>query len=102
MRDCDLIGLLLLRFNEQITNKLFHFFPFFICLQTEVPDIDRAFVYIKEAKGDWDFRISDLIKNPDETYLTPVVNFGELRWAHLGKYALLISTLGPLGSFQIF
>ena len=30
-------------------------------------------------KGDWDFRISDLVKNPDGT----VVNFGEVRRAQL-------------------
>ena len=35
-------------------------------------------------------------------YLTPVVNFGQVRWAQLVKSALLISSLVPLGSFQIF
>ena len=35
------------------------------------------------AKGDWDFRISDLVKNPDRTDITPVVNFGEVRRAQL-------------------
>ena len=55
-------------------------------------------------KGDWDFRISDLVKNPDGTdiILTPVVNFGEVRRAQLAKSPLLASTLGPLGFFQIF
>ena len=32
-----------------------------------------------EAKGDWDFRIYDLVKNPDETDIEPVVNFAEVR-----------------------
>ena len=34
------------------------------------------------AKGDWDFRIYDLVKNPEGTdNLTPVVNFSEVRRA---------------------
>ena len=48
-----------------------------------------------EAKGDWDTRISDLIKNP-------VVNFGEVRRAQLAKSTLFTSKLVPLGSFRIF
>ena len=44
-----------------------------------------------EAKGDWDFLISDLVKNPDE-----------VRMAQLAKPTLLTSTLLPLGSFKIF
>ena len=35
-------------------------------------------------------------------YLTPVVNFGEVRRAQLAKSTLLTSSLVPLGSFQIF
>ena len=35
-------------------------------------------------------------------YLTPVVNFGEVRRAQLAKSTLLTFTLVPLGSFQIF
>ena len=54
------------------------------------------------AKGDWDFRISDLVRNPDGTYLTSEVNFGEVRRTLLAKSTLLTSTLVPLGSFQIF
>ena len=55
------------------------------------------------AKVDWDFRISDLVKNPDGTdILTPVVNFGEVWKDHLAKAILLTSKLVPLGSFQIF
>ena len=50
------------------------------------------------TKGDWDFRISDLVKNPDGI----VVNFGEVRRAQLSKSTLLTSSLVPLGSFQIF
>ena len=30
------------------------------------------------AKGDWDFRISDLFKNPDGTHIYPC---GEFRWS---------------------
>ena len=48
-----------------------------------------------EAKGDWDFWISDLVKNP-------VLNFGEVRRALLAKSTLLTSTLVPLVSSQIF
>ena len=36
------------------------------------------------------------------TYLTCVVNFGEVRKAQLAKYTPLTSTIGPLGSFQIY
>ena len=50
------------------------------------------------AKDDWDFRISDLVKGPDGTdIITPVMNFGEVRRAQLAKFALLTSTLVPLG-----
>ena len=49
------------------------------------------------TKADWDFRISDLVKNPDGT-----VNFGEVRRTQLAKSTLLTSTLVPLGPFQIF
>ena len=35
-------------------------------------------------------------------YLTPVVNFGEVRRAQLAKSTLFTFTLVPLGSFQIF
>ena len=34
-------------------------------------------------------------------YLTPVVNFGEVRRAQLVRSPLLTTMLGPLGSFQI-
>ena len=43
-----------------------------------------------------------LSKTLMELILTPVVNFGEVRRAQLTKSTLLISTLVPLGSFQIF
>ena len=49
------------------------------------------------AKGDWDFRIFDLIKKPIELIFNPVVNFYEARRAQLAKCTLL-----TLGSFQIF
>ena len=54
----------------------------------------------KGAKGNWDFPISYLIRNPDGTdILIPVVNFGEVRRA---KSTLLTSTWVPLGTLQIF
>ena len=53
-------------------------------------------------ESDWDFRISDLVKNPGGTVKPPVVNFGVVRKAQLAKSTLLASTLVPLGSFQIF
>ena len=61
-------------------------------------------ILYQEAKGDWDFQISDLVKNPDGTdiILTSVVNFCEVRMAQLAKSILLTNTLGHLGSFQIF
>ena len=52
------------------------------------------------VKEDWDFRIFELVKNPDGTDV-PVVSFGEVRRAQLTKSTLLASTLVPLGSFQI-
>ena len=55
------------------------------------------------VKGDWDFQISDLDKNPHGTGIQPqLVNFDEDRRAQLAKSTLLTSTLVPLGSFQIF
>ena len=51
------------------------------------------------AKGDWDFRIPDLVKDPDET---SVVNFGKVQRAQLAKSTRLTSTMVPLGSFKIF
>ena len=55
------------------------------------------------VKGDWDFRISNLVENPDGTDIfNPVVNFGEVLSTQLAKSTLLTSTLGLLGSFQIF
>ena len=54
------------------------------------------------AKVDWDFRISDLVKNPDRTdVLTSVANFGEIRRTQLAKSTLLTSSLVPLGSLKI-
>ena len=35
------------------------------------------------VKVDWDFWISDLVKNPDGTDIYPVVNFGEVQRAQL-------------------
>ena len=52
-------------------------------------------LYFFKIEGGWDFRISDLAKNP-------VVNFGEVRKTQLAKSTLLTSTLGSLESFQIF
>ena len=55
----------------------------------------------KEVNGDWDIRISDLVKNPDGTDINPCGEF-EVRRAELAKYTLLTSTMVPLGYFQIF
>ena len=52
----------------------------------------------EKAKGDWDFRIPDLVKNPDET---SVVNLDEIRRAQLAKSTLLTSTMVSLGFFKI-
>ena len=56
-----------------------------------------------DAKGDSDFRISDLVKKTlmELIFLTPVVNFGEVRRAQLAEFTFLTSALVPLGSFQI-
>ena len=56
------------------------------------------------AKGNWDFQISYLVKNPDmELIFNPCgVNVGEVRRAQLSKSTLPTSSLVPLGSFQIF
>ena len=40
------------------------------------------YIYIWGAKGDWDFWISDQVKT---RYLTPVVNFSEVRKAQLAS-----------------
>ena len=50
------------------------------------------------AKGDWDFRISDLVKS---TYGTDIYRSGEVRRAQLAKSTLLTSMLVPLGSFKV-
>ena len=54
------------------------------------------------AKGDWDYRNSDLVKNLDELLFNPCGDFGEVRNAQLTKSILLSSTLVPLESLQIF
>ena len=54
------------------------------------------------AKGDWDFRISDQVKNPDGTDIYPCGEFQCEVWrAQLAKSTLLTSTLVPLGSFTV-
>ena len=63
--------------------------------------IYKYLLYYIGAKGDRDFWISDLVKNPGGT-LTTMVNFGEVRRAQLAKSTLFASTLVPLGSLQIF
>ena len=50
--------------------------------------------------GDWDFRNSDLVKNPKwNWYLVPVMNFSKVRRVQLAKSTLLTSTLVTQGSF---
>ena len=55
------------------------------------------------GKGWWDFRISDMVKTPEwNWYLTPVVNFGEVRRPQLSKSTLLTSYDGARGmSFKV-
>ena len=52
-----------------------------------------------EAKGDWDFRISDLVKNPDGTYFNP---FGEFRWSPEGPVSEIHSPHLHIGTPGIF
>ena len=55
------------------------------------------------VKVGYDFRISDLVRNPDGSdILTPVVKFGEVRRAQLAKFTLLTSTLEPWDLFLFF
>ena len=55
------------------------------------------------AKGDWDFRISVLVKNPDGTdILTPAVNFGEVRRAQLAKSISSLPRWCPWDLFRSF
>ena len=59
--------------------------------------------YICEAKVDWDFRISDLIKkNPDGTDFNPCGNFGEVRRPQLAKYTVSPPRWGPWDLFRPF
>ena len=51
------------------------------------------------AKGDWDFRISDLVKTLMGLIFNPVVNFGEVRRAPLAK-STLTSILGSIQNFK--
>ena len=52
------------------------------------------------AKGDWDFRIYDLIKNPDGTdILTPC---GEFRWSPEGPVSQIHSPHLLVGTPGIF
>ena len=51
--------------------------------------------HIKGEKGDWDFRISDLVKNPDGTDI-----FSEVRRAQLAKSTLPYLYPGASGIFS--
>ena len=51
------------------------------------------------AKGDWDFRISDLVKNPDETEFNPC---GEFRCTPEGPVSQIHSPHLHIGAPGIF
>ena len=51
------------------------------------------------AKGDWDFRISDLVKTLMKLIFNPCGEFRCARRAQLAKSTLFTSTLVRLGSF---
>ena len=82
---------------------------YLIVLEIPWPDYIYIYIYIQYmcvcvmgAKGDWDFWISDLWKPWWNWYSTPVVNFGEVRRAHLAKFTLITSTLRPCDLFRSF
>ena len=52
------------------------------------------------AKVDWDFRISDLVKNPDGTDVQPLWQISVVSRAQLAKSTILTSSLVPLGIFS--
>ena len=52
-----------------------------------------------EAKGDWDFRISDLVKNPDGT---DIYTCGEFRWSPEGPVSQIHSPHLLVGDPGIF
>ena len=51
------------------------------------------------AKVDWDFRISDLVKNPDGTDINP---YGEFRWSPEGPVSQIHSPHLYIGAPGIF
>ena len=59
-----------------------------------------CYYFILGAKGDLNFRIYDLVKNPERTDFNPAVNSGEVRRAQLAKSNLFTSTLAPPGIFS--
>ena len=52
-----------------------------------------------EAKGDWDFRISNLVKNPDGTDINPC---GEFRWSSESPVSQIHSPHFHVGAPGIF
>ena len=51
------------------------------------------------AKGDWDVRFSDLVKNPNETDIKPC---GEFRWSQEGPVSQIHSPHLHVGAPGIF
>ena len=53
--------------NSTIFNHIAMFGMLRYALLTHTHTHTHSYVYIMGAKRDWDFRISDLVKNPDGT-----------------------------------
>ena len=58
-------------------------------------------MYMAGAKGDWDFRISGQVKNPDGTDIYPYCEFRLSPQAQVAKSTLLTSMLVPLGFTKV-
>ena len=56
-------------------------------------------MYMAGAKGDWEFRISDQVKNPDGTDIYPC---GEFRWSLEGPVSQIHSPHLHIGAPGIF
>ena len=57
------------------------------------------YIYKVGAKGDWDFRISGVVKNPDGTDISPR---GEFRWSPEGPVSQTQSIHLHVGAPDIF
>ena len=56
-------------------------------------------MYMAGAKGDWEFRISDQVKNPDGTDIYPCCEF---RWSPEGPVSQIHSPHLHTGPLEIF